>query len=165
VSRECWRAYTDESRHLKPEHGYIEQVEVDLQPRCDDGTLPANSALVAWYNYLIDATARANRPIAYQHNTKEMLQTAGFIDIREEVVRAPLNTWPTDKHQKLLGRWFNIGLIDGLEALSLAPFTRVNNWKAEEHVRPLLQDVSKEIASTRIHAYNNIHIITARRPA
>merc|ERR1712000_85455 len=101
---------------------------------------------------------RAERPIGYQHNTRQMLQAAGFIDIQETIVRAPLNGWPSDPHQKSIGRWYNLGLTDGLDALSLAPFTRVNRWNAEEHVRPLLKEVKKEIAKSKVHAYNNIHL-------
>ena len=143
-------------RHLKPGVGWIEQVEIDLEPRCDDGTLQRDSYLVQWYNYLADATARAERPIAYRHNTRQMLQAAGFIDIQETIVRAPLNGWPSDPHQKEIGRWYNLGLTDGLDALSLAPFTRVNRWNADEHVRPLLKEVKKEIAKSKVHAYNNM---------
>src|SRR4051794_16672999 len=32
-------------RHLKPGYGYVEQVELDLKPRCDDTTLAPDSAL------------------------------------------------------------------------------------------------------------------------
>jgi hypothetical protein len=87
-----------------------------------------------------------------------MLQTAGFIDIQETIVRAPLNGWPSDPHQKTIGRWYNLGLTDGLDALSLAPFTRVNRWNADEHVRPLVKEVKKEIAKSKVHAYNNMYV-------
>ncbi|KAF1988618.1 LaeA-like protein [Aulographum hederae CBS 113979] len=150
--------------HLKPGLGWIEQVEIDLQPRCDDGTLPANSSLEQWYGYLQDATQRSSRPIAYQHNTRQMLQAAGFIDIQETIIRAPFNAWPGDPHQKEIGRWYNLGITEGLEALSVAPLTRVNRWNAQQHVRPLLESAKREICSRKIHAYNNIHIWTARRP-
>jgi hypothetical protein len=111
-----------------------------------------------WYNYLADATSRAERPIAYQHNTRQMLQAAGFIDIQETIVRAPLNGWPSDPHQKTIGRWYNLGLTDGLDALSLAPFTRVNRWSANEHVRPLVKEVKKEIGQSKVHAYHNMYV-------
>lgn len=143
-------------RHLKPGQGWIEQVEVDLQPRCDDGTLPENSYLMQWYGYLADATARGARPIAYQHNTRQMLQQAGFIDIQETLIRAPYTTWPSDPHQKEISKWYNMGITDGLEALSLAPFTRINRWSAREHVLPLIEQVKKEIGTRKYHAYNNM---------
>jgi hypothetical protein len=146
------------NRHLKPGYGWIEQVEIDLTPRCDDGTLNPSSHLVSWYEYLKDATARANRPIAYQPNTGQMLQQQGFIDIQEKIIRAPLNGWSSDPHQKQIGRWYNLGLTDGLEALSLAPFTRVNRWDANAHVRPLIKEVKKEISNSKVHAYNNMYV-------
>lgn len=127
-----------------------------MQPRCDDGTLASNSMLNQWYNYLADATARGNKSIAYNHNTRQMLQEQGFIDIQEMIIRAPLNPWPVDPHQKLLGRWYNLGLTDGLEALSMQPFTRINKWDGDRHVRPLVREVNKEVSNPKVHAYNNM---------
>jgi hypothetical protein len=146
-------------RHLKPGVGHIEQVEIDLQPRCDDGTLSDQSPLVNWYKYLSDATATANRPIGYPHDSKAQLQRAGFIDIREQTIRAPINQWSTDPHQREIGKWYGFGLGLGLEALSLAAFTRVNNWDAKKDVAPFLADVGKEMAMSRIHAYNNMWVL------
>ncbi|CAI6339500.1 unnamed protein product [Periconia digitata] len=150
--------------HLKPGSGWIEHVEIDLQPRCDDHTLSPESQVTKWYNYLADATARGGRPIAYEHNTRQLLQAAGFIDIQETIIRAPFNSWPNDPHQKEIGRWYNLGLTEGLEALSFAPFTRVNRWDLNEHVKPLVETVRREVCNRKIHGYNNIHIWIARRP-
>lgn len=143
-------------RHLKPGSGWIEHVEVDLEPRCDDGTLAPDSHLTQWYNYLRDATARVDRPIAYDHRTRQLLQAAGFIDIQETIIRAPYNSWPADPHQKDIGRWYNLALTEGLEALSAAPFTRVNRWNMNEHVKPLVEHVRREVCNRKIHAYNNM---------
>jgi len=143
-------------RHLRPGSGCIEHVEIDLEPRCDDGSLPADSPLRKWYDYLADATARASRPIAYNHTTRQMLQAAGFIDIQEIVIRAPYNSWPNDPHQKEIGRWYNLGITEGLDALSFAPFTRVNRWDLEQHVKPLISAVKAQICNKKFHAYNNM---------
>lgn len=151
-------------QHLKPGSGWIEHVEIDLEPRCDDHTLSPDSQVTNWYNYLRDATLRGGRPIAYEHNTRQLLQGAGFIDIQETIIRAPFNSWPNDPHQKEIGRWYNLGLTEGLEALSFAPFTRINRWDLNEHVKPLVEAVRREICNRKIHGYNNIHIWTARRP-
>jgi hypothetical protein len=148
------------TRHLKPGVGHIEQVEIDLQPRCDDDTLTTNSPLVQWYKYLSDATRTADRPIAYPHDSKLLLQQAGIIDIREQIIRAPINTWSTDPHQREIGRWYNLGLGDGVEALSLAPFTRVNNWNAARDIAPFLRDVKMEMRKTGVHAYNNMWVFS-----
>ncbi|KAI9806533.1 MAG: Secondary metabolism regulator lae1 [Piccolia ochrophora] len=149
--------------HLKPAYGSFEHVELDMEPRCDDGTLPPDAMMNRWWRYLAEATARVNRPIAYNPYTRHMLQQAGFVDIQETVIRVPLNAWASDSHSKDVGRWYNLGLIEGLEALSLAPLTRVCRWHLDD-VKRIVRDVKKEICNKRIHAYNNMHIWTARRP-
>lgn len=147
---------TDCCSHLRPGYGWIEQIEVDLEPRCDNGTLPPNSYLKQWYGFLQDATQRCSRPIAYQQNTRQMLQQAGFIDIQETIIRAPYNSWPGDPHQKEIGRWYNLGLTEGLEAISLAPFHRAFGWDAERNIKPFVAQVKREVCSRKIHAYNNM---------
>jgi len=143
-------------RHIKPGTGWIEHVEIDMEPRCDDGTLPPDCMLKKWYNYLADATARVTQPIAYEHRTRQLLQSAGFIDIQEMVIRVPYNSWPNDPHQKDIGRWYNLGITEGLEALSFAPLTRVYHWDLNQHVKPMLDQVRREICNRKIHAYNNM---------
>lgn len=140
--------------HLKPGNGSFEQVEIDLEPRCDDGTL-LNGPVVEWYEYVRDATRTVSRPIEYRHDTRHMLQRAGFIDIREEVIRAPFNEWPKDAHQKSIGRCYCGGLLEWLEALSMQPLTKAFGWSPAE-VRSLIKAVFKAILMKRVHAYNNM---------
>jgi len=139
---------------LKPGYGSIEQVEIDLLPRCDDGTLHYQP-VVQWYEYLVDATRRVHRSIEYQQNTRQMLETAGFTDIQEQIIRAPFNPWPKDPHQKEIGRWYCVGLAEGLEALSMGPLTRVFNWTAAD-VRRMAEDVKACITTKKCHGYNNM---------
>jgi hypothetical protein len=84
-----------------------------------------------------------------------MLESSGFVDIQEQVIQVPLNPWPVDPHLKDIGRWYNLGLTQGLEALSLAPLMRIKNWKRAD-VDRLVQDVKREICSKRYHAYCNM---------
>ncbi len=147
-------------RHLKPGYGHIEQVEIDMRPRCDDGTLthkPDGSLpdIVRWFNYLEDATTRAHRSIVYGHDARLLLAAQGFVDIEEEVIRLPVNPWPSDPHQKEIGRWYNLGLTEGLEATSLGPFTRCFNWPVRD-VKMMVEEVKTILCNKRIHVYNNM---------
>ncbi|KAI9835358.1 MAG: hypothetical protein M1837_003805 [Sclerophora amabilis] len=141
--------------HLKPGVGTFEHVEIDLEPRCDDGSLSPESSLVKWWGWLAEATQRVNKPLAYNHWTRAMLERAGFVDIQEEIIQAPLNSWPADPHLRDVGRWYNLGTTEGLEAYSLAPFTRVFKWPLSE-VHRIIKDVKRDMNSKRIHAYNNM---------
>ena len=142
------------ARHLKPRYGYLEQVEIDMKPYCDDGTLEPHP-LVDWYNYLTDATYRTSREIKYQENTVQMLRDRGFVDITDTVVILPLNAWPADTHLKTVGRWYNLGLCEGLEALSLAPFSRVYNWPVQD-IRRLVAEVKAAVCNKRMHVYHKM---------
>ena len=141
-------------RHLRPGSGHFEQVDIDLTPRCDDGTMPIQPVL-EWYQWLEDATARASRSIKYQQDTKQVLEAHGFVDVRTQVIKLPLNPWPADPHLKEIGRWYNLGLIEGLEAVTLGPLTRVYRWSPET-VRKIVRDVKAGICNKRFHIYNNL---------
>jgi hypothetical protein len=81
-----------------------------------------------------------------------MLKERGFVDIKEEVIDVPLNTWKIDAFSKEIGRWYKLGLTQGLEALTLAPMTRIRGWKKLD-VDHIVEEAKREICSTKIHAY------------
>ena len=133
----------------------MEQVELDFFPRCDDGSLPPSSQLYQWARYLAEATERAYKPLAYNQHTRQMLEGSGFVDISEQVIRIPFNSWPSDYHQKDIGRWYTLGLTEGLEALTMAPLTRMSGWKKEQ-VDRLIKETKREIISKKYHVYCNM---------
>ncbi len=133
----------------------MEHVEIDMEPRCDDGTLPPNSYIVQWTGLLLDATARAYRPLAYNTETRAILERQGFVDIQEQVIRVPVNPWSKDPQEKDVGRWYNLGLTQGLQALTLAPLTRMTQWTPAD-VERLTADVKREVCSKKFHIYCNM---------
>jgi hypothetical protein len=84
-----------------------------------------------------------------------MLEAQGFTEIQDQTIRVPFNAWPTDPQLKDVGRWYHLGLTQGLEALTLAPLTRVMGWKKAD-VDRLVAACKREICSKRIHAYCNM---------
>lgn len=103
----------------------------------------------------MEATARALRPLAYNTQTRAMLEHAGFVEISEQVIKVPLNPWPADPHLKEVGAWYNLGLTQGLEALSLGPLTRVNHWSKAD-VESLVSSAKRDICSKKYHSYCNM---------
>lgn len=101
----------------------------------------------------MEATERACKPLRYNEETRAMLAAQGFVDIREQIIKIPLNPWEGNSHQKDVGRWYNLGMTQGLEAVSLGPLTRMFGWTMEDVVR-LTNDVKKEICSRKIHAFH-----------
>ncbi|KAL2154962.1 hypothetical protein VTH82DRAFT_3638 [Thermothelomyces myriococcoides] len=158
------RVYAEVYRHLKPYHGYFEQVEIDWTPRCDDDSLPRNGSLVEWATKLLDAMDYFKRPMRFDSNTvKQQLANAGFDDIKEEVIQLPVNSWPSDIQGKTVGRWFNVGIRQALQPLSLAPLYRSGRSTLED-VQILAGKTRAEVYSNSVHAYCTLHIFTARKP-
>ena len=87
-----------------------------------------------------------------------MLLAAGFVDIQQVSIKVPINTWHTDPFMKECGKWFGTGLMEGLEAMSLGPFTRVLGWTPEE-VKNFLGPVKRDIQNKNIHAYNLVYVL------
>lgn len=130
----------------------MEHVELDFFPRCDDGSLPPSAQLYQWARFLAEATERAYKPLTYNIHTRQMLESQGFVDIREQVIRVPFNPWPSDPQEKAVGRWYNLGITQGLEATSLAPLTRMLGWKKEQ-VDGLIAEAKREICQKKYHVY------------
>lgn len=148
--------------HLRPGTGWFEQVEIDFQPRCDATSGPVPESMATWYKYLKDATESVMKPIAYQGNTKQMLIDAGF-EVSHQFLGLPMNTWPTDAHEKDVGRWYNLAISESLETMSLAPFSRCYNWPVDR-IRSIAAEVKSHAFNKEVHAFNVLHIFTARKP-
>ncbi|KAK2809256.1 hypothetical protein FQN50_003897 [Emmonsiellopsis sp. PD_5] len=149
-------------QHLRPGTGYFEQVEIDFEPRCHSD-LPPDQPLHQWYQNLKDATDQAMKPIAHNRSTTHMLKEAGFVDIQHRMLGLPLNTWPEDKHDKDVGKWHNFAFSDSAYALLLGPLSRVKQWPIER-IDSLAQMARAQAFDKHVHAFNLLHIFTARRP-
>jgi len=134
-----------------------------LQARADDHTLTTEHMLYKWQEYVLDATDRSGKSLRYERRTGQFLRDAGFVDIQEVVLKLPMSPWPADRYLKDVGRWFNLGFQEGLEAITLGPMTRVMGWSAVE-VRNFILSVQKDLNSKSIHGYCDLHIWIARRP-
>lgn len=140
---------------MKPGVGHLEQVEIDFEPRCDDGTLPDPSPWRDWYHkYLVDATNRIHHPIAYDHNTPQILRDNGFVDVEISKIKLPVGEWsPRDID---VGRWYRTGLCEAIEPLSLAVFTRPGwSWPLQD-VKRYINDIDAMVRRADIHAYNDL---------
>ncbi|KAK1779966.1 S-adenosyl-L-methionine-dependent methyltransferase [Copromyces sp. CBS 386.78] len=140
-------------KHLKPHYGFVEQVEFNWIPHSDDGSLSQDSYFFRWAQALMVAMERAGRPMTLDsHRIKQQMRQAGLEDPEEQVIRVPINGWPEDAHEREIGRWFNLGLTQGLEALTLGPFTRELGYTLDD-ARDLIGRVKEEIRSRKIRAY------------
>ncbi|KAI9733770.1 MAG: hypothetical protein M1818_007184 [Claussenomyces sp. TS43310] len=138
-------------RHLTP-GGWIEVTDISFPIRCDDGSLPLDSALYRWSEQMLEASYSLGRPLNSAESYKEQLENVGFVEAAERQLMWPQNRWPKDRRFKEIGMWTVENLTTGLSGLSLALFTRGLGMPAEE-VEIFLIDVRKDMKSMKMHAY------------
>ncbi|KAF2719560.1 S-adenosyl-L-methionine-dependent methyltransferase [Polychaeton citri CBS 116435] len=175
-------------RYLAP-GGHLEIIEMDWEPRCEDGSLPPNSPMHQWWEYMKASTTA--RPIAYRHDTGEMLEQAGFVQVSHlGPNRVPFNDWPEkiksanvtkDHEAAVLGinhccnmtggtslctstATSNNNQSRGFEALTMRPFTQKLGWQPTQ-VWDFLKSVDTCMKKQKHHGYHDLHIWTARKPA
>jgi hypothetical protein len=165
IQTDLWpQVYHNIFEHLAPGIGHLEHIEVDWTPRCDDDERPANSAFEKWSELFFDGMERFNRTARVMpQETQQLLEATGFVEVKHEVHRAYVCPWSSDRHEREIARWFNIGLSHSLEALAMKPLVEKLGFKAED-VRELCNTAKRETCVLRYHTYCNIHVWTARKP-
>ncbi|KAI8150971.1 putative methyltransferase tdiE [Colletotrichum sp. SAR 10_70] len=142
--------------------GWIEVT--DITPiTSDDGTLTEETALWRWSDQLLKGTQAVGRSFDGAKLYKKQLEEAGFVNVREVVFKWPQNKWPRDPRYKELGLWTLENITSGLEALSVAVYTRVLGW-SKESVDVFLAEVRKDMKNTAIHSYWPIYVVYGQKP-
>jgi hypothetical protein len=83
---------------------------------------------------------------------KTQAEKVGFVNVKIKEYKIPIGAWPKDKNLKLLGTYQRAILTDGLEAFSLAMFTRLLGW-SKSTVETFLESVRHELKKSSYHWY------------
>ncbi|KAK2030632.1 methyltransferase domain-containing protein [Colletotrichum zoysiae] len=158
-----WDEYLRQAyNHLSP-GGYLELIEMDVKPKCDDDTLAADSPLVKSIEMLAQAAAIFGRPFVDIQGLKDKMVETGFEDVHIQRFKWPSNGWPKDRHYKEIGIWNYENFAMNWESFVMAPFTRALGWTREE-VLVHVVDVRKELGNRNVHAYFSLWNIWGRKP-
>ncbi|KAF2278458.1 S-adenosyl-L-methionine-dependent methyltransferase [Westerdykella ornata] len=149
-------------RHLKP-GGWMESQEYMPTVYCDDGTMSPDYAFAEWTQTQDRAAMNLGKPLRIANKLKRWYEQAGFVDVHEEVFKLPINSWPKDPQFKMLGRFSETNLLDGLQAFSLQLFQKGLHWTKEE-IEVYLVHVRKALSDRNVHAYHKIYVVWGRKP-
>lgn len=83
---------------------------------------------------------------------KLLFEMAGFINVTVLDFKIPIGLWAKNPKLKRIGKYQKAVLLDGLEAFSLAIFTRFLKW-SEPDLLILLAEVRREVSNTSYHWY------------
>ncbi|EFE30941.1 uncharacterized protein ARB_02134 [Trichophyton benhamiae CBS 112371] len=145
------RFYTQCYDNITP-GGYVEMQDICLPLRADDGTLTADHALDKWSRLCLEACEKLERPLDVAKSHKSRMEAAGFVDVVEVVHKWPQNSWAKDPKLKEIGNWTMTNMLEGLQALTIGPFTRGLGWSLEQ-VEAFLIDVRNDVKNRKLHVY------------
>ncbi|KAK2026878.1 methyltransferase domain-containing protein [Colletotrichum zoysiae] len=143
--------------------GYLELHDNMFPLMCEDGTMTEDFLPFKWTKYIVEATDKIGRVMTAAASYKRMLEEAGFVDVLEKKEKWPFNPWAKDKKHNELGYWTQESALQGIEAISMAAFTRVLNWSPEE-ARVFCAEVRNEHKKIGVHAYYEVYAVWGRKP-
>lgn len=104
-----------------------------------------------WSQKVHRGFARSGKKLEMDPNTKGILEDIGFTVEHKKIIIA-LNPWPELESKKEMARWFNLGLNQGLEAMT---FQSVIHWLGypEPEVRELIERVKEDMCKREWRTY------------
>ena len=78
--------------------------------------------------------------------------------------KIPIGTWPRDKKYKLLGKFYLAQYLDTVEPATLALFTRVLQYSADQ-ASIIVARVKNDLQNRAAHAWVLVYFVWGRKPA
>lgn len=99
----------------------------------------------------LDGLAAINRTGVPGRQLRSYAEKAGFTNIREEMFKVPMGTWPKDPALKKTGMMNLVQMLDGMEGFSLKTFDLLG-WTRNE-TEAFLANVRREMKGNMFHSY------------
>ena len=131
----------------------MEAQEISVDAKTDDDSFPENSFIRQWCDN--QEAAAQNMGISLQLTGEEIkahMETAGFQNVEIRAFKIPIGPWPADKKLKEVGLFQLAGMLEGMEALTLALWTRYLGWD-EKEIAVTLAQVRKEWRNPKVHSW------------
>lgn len=82
----------------------------------------------------------------------EQMRDVGFVDVVLRPFKIPIGKWPLDPQLKEAGMLQQVAMLEGVESLSLAIFTRCLGW-SPERVQAFLTEVRNDFRKKKTYTY------------
>ncbi|KIW44598.1 uncharacterized protein PV06_03056 [Exophiala oligosperma] len=143
--------------------GWVEWHEKYPFMRSDDGSLLEDSALFHWGVKFFDASIPFGTDATSPRNLKTWMEEAGFVDVKEHILKLPVGSWPKDRRLKQVGLLESVNMTEGIQGLTMMLFTRCLHWTPAE-VEVFLSRVRRDVKDRKIHCYYHFYVVFGRKP-
>ena len=87
-----------------PKTGYLEQAEISVVPKSQDGSTDG-TIFEKWGAVSLQAGDAFGKTLRIAEEAKDRMIAAGFVDVVERRYKVPIGPWARDPHLKDLGRY------------------------------------------------------------
>ncbi|KAJ0368271.1 hypothetical protein COL26b_010922 [Colletotrichum chrysophilum] len=143
-------------RVLKP-GGWIELQDMKWTFDCDDRSMPSDCTLPKFTSLVKEGLEkfRADHHI-------ERLEAAGYVNQVNDTKKLPVGPWAKENDLKIIGRYSQAAVYDGLHANTIAPLTRGLGWSSTE-VEIFLVQLRKDLMNPSIHSYAHYYSMSGQK--
>ncbi|KAF2732352.1 S-adenosyl-L-methionine-dependent methyltransferase [Polyplosphaeria fusca] len=149
--------------HLEPGSGWLEFQEPEAWVWSDDGSVAKAESLVQWQELCNSAAGKFGKELRVGAGLGERMRRAGFVDVRERVVKVPVGGWPKDARMKEIGRYQREHMAMGIEPYTYGFIGKVLGW-TEEECKVITAKVVNEVRDRSLHLYIKFWFVCGRKP-
>ncbi|KAF7559149.1 hypothetical protein G7046_g5007 [Stylonectria norvegica] len=160
-----WTAFYKKAfHHLKP-GGWLQDLEMDVKIESDHVDLPTDHIFNRWAGLFYEGGEKMGRSFAVSqgHIMRQNMEDAGFVDVVERKVKAPLHGWPKDPKLQHVGLLFQLALEESIEGFGIFLLTQVLGWQQEE-VIILIAEMRRELKKKTNFGWCMTTIVYGRKP-
>lgn len=147
---------------LKP-GGWLEIQDLQFPILCSDSSADSSSPPIKWSHYMLEGARNLGLDLSVAKDFPTLFRQTGFANVREERNAWPIGTWPKNPREKEKGVWALQNVTDGLEAFSMAIYTKGLGWRPQE-VNIWLSSVDMALRDRRSHCYLPLTVVYAQKP-
>jgi len=155
------RFYMEALRNLSP-GGWMEMQEQEFSVSSDDDSINSAPRTREWIAELDRASAHFGKRLDVAHKLKEWMADAGFVDVREEIIKVPIGKWAKGLKLKEIGTVHQTQMQMAIPAFTVALYTRVLGYTLEQ-TQAVMEGVAREFLDHRLHLYVRWHFLCGQR--
>ncbi|KAE8150574.1 S-adenosyl-L-methionine-dependent methyltransferase [Aspergillus avenaceus] len=158
-----WQRFLEQTyEHVKP-GGWVEMQEYEAWIHSDDGTHEQATVIMEWQQKIDEASRKFGKKMNVAAQLKGWMEQVGFINVQDDTYKAPVGSWPKSPRLKEIGRVSKVTVWEAIEPYTLALFTRVLGYSAEE-ARDYVEKVREELLRSSYHLYVLFHFVYGQKP-
>lgn len=133
--------------------GYVEICEEAIAFFCDDGTMKPDNPAKIYIDQLRASMIKMGRPPPDLKFLKNLLEKAGFENVKAMQVKEPVGPWPKDPRLKTIGAMVLLHGDSAFESYGMALFTRILGMDAKA-AKHLCDEGLRAVRNKNYHMYS-----------